>query len=96
MQAVGSPAEDARQVVDDTNRWTAVEDELKGLLAGISDAMIDEIAATGSQEEVAGALESFVRAGCTMPVVGVAGGYEGYEGAEAALASLRTASALVG
>jgi hypothetical protein len=38
MQAVGSPAEEARQVVDDTNRWTAVEDELKGLLAGISDA----------------------------------------------------------
>src|SRR5437660_2012781 len=69
--------------------------DLPRALAGISDAMIDEIAATGSQEEVAETLEAFVRAGCTMPVVGVAGGYEGYEGAEAALASLRTASALV-
>ena len=65
-------------------------------LAGISDAMVDEIAATGSLEEVAQALDAFVRAGCTMPVVGVAGGYEGYEGAAAALASLRRASAMVG
>ena len=69
--------------------------DLPRALGGISDAMVDEIAATGSQEEVAATLEAFVRAGCTMPVVGVAGGYEGYEGAEPALASLRTASALI-
>src|SRR6266576_877814 len=70
--------------------------DLPQALAGISDAMVDEIAATGSLEEVAQTLDSFVRAGCTMPVVGVAGGYEGYEGAETALASLHRASALVG
>ena len=70
--------------------------DLPRALAGISDAMVDEIAATGSLEEVAGTLDAFVRAGCTMPVVGMAGGYEGYEGAEAALASLHRASALVG
>ena len=70
--------------------------DLPRAVAGISDAMVDEIAATGSLEEVAATLDAFVRAGCTMPVVGVAGGYEGYEGAEAALASLHRASALVG
>ena len=70
--------------------------DLPRALAGISDAMVDEIAATGSLEEVAGTLDAFVRTGCTMPVVGMAGGYEGYEGAEAALASLHRASALVG
>jgi alkanesulfonate monooxygenase SsuD/methylene tetrahydromethanopterin reductase-like flavin-dependent oxidoreductase (luciferase family) len=69
--------------------------DLPRALSGISDRMVDEIAATGSQEQVAQTLDAFVRAGCTMPVVGVAGGYEGYEGAPAALASLHSASALV-
>jgi 5,10-methylenetetrahydromethanopterin reductase len=69
--------------------------DLPRALAGISDAMVDEIAATGSLEEVAQTLDAFVRAGCTIPVVGVAGGYEGYEGTKAALGSLHRASALV-
>jgi F420-dependent oxidoreductase-like protein len=69
--------------------------DLPRALAGISDAMVDEIAATGSKDEVARTLDAFVRAGCTIPTVGVAGGYEGYEGAEAALAFLHRASALV-
>jgi len=47
MQAVGAPAEDARQNIDDTNRWTAVEDELKGLLKGISDANLTRRQRTG-------------------------------------------------
>jgi probable F420-dependent oxidoreductase len=70
--------------------------DLPKALAGISDAMVDGIAATGTIEDVAETLDQFVRAGCTIPAVGVAGGYEGYEGAEAALASLHRASALVG
>jgi len=37
-QAVGQPAEDVRQKVSESNRWTAVEDELRALLAGVSDA----------------------------------------------------------
>ncbi len=37
-QAVGQPAGDVRQKVDESNRWTAVEDELRSLLAGVSDA----------------------------------------------------------
>jgi hypothetical protein len=69
--------------------------DLPRALGGISDRMVDEIAATGSLEEVAQTLEAFTRAGSTMPVVGVAGGYEGYEGAKPALASLHRASALV-
>lgn len=70
--------------------------DLPQALAGLSDAMIDEIAATGSLEEVAGTLDGFVRAGCTMPGVGVVGGYEGYESAPASLAALKNAGALVG
>ena len=69
--------------------------DLPRALAGISDRMVDGIAATGSQEEVGETLDAFVRAGCTMPVVGVAGGYEGYEGTKAALASLHQASVLI-
>ena len=83
-----------------TEDLTAFDDgmatqDLPKALGGISDRMIDEIAATGSLEDVAQTLEAFRGAGCTMPVVGVAGGYEGYEGAREALASLRSASALV-
>lgn len=65
-------------------------------LAALSDALIDEIAATGSPEEIAETLERFVEAGCTMPGVGAVGRYEGYQGAEWALETIHQASALVG
>ena len=35
-QAVGQPASDVRQMYDDANRWTAVEDELRAMLNGVS------------------------------------------------------------
>ena len=35
-QAVGQPANDVRQMFDDANRWTAVEDELRSMLNGVS------------------------------------------------------------
>jgi F420-dependent oxidoreductase-like protein len=70
--------------------------DLPQALAGLSDAMIDEIAATGGTEEVAETLDGFVRAGCTMPGVGVVGGYEGYEGSERSLAALLDAGARIG
>jgi hypothetical protein len=35
-QALGHPADDVRQIAEDANRWTAVEDELRGMLKGIS------------------------------------------------------------
>src|SRR5258706_13004077 len=37
-QAVGQPAEQVRQKVDLSNRWIAVEDELRVMLSSISDA----------------------------------------------------------
>ena len=37
-QAVGQPAGDVRQLYDEANRWTAVEDEVRALLSGISGA----------------------------------------------------------
>ena len=37
-QAVGQPAEDVRQMYDESNRWTAVEDELRSMLNGVSGA----------------------------------------------------------
>jgi hypothetical protein len=37
-QAVGQPAEDVRQLYDESNRWTAVEDELRTMLSGIAGA----------------------------------------------------------
>ncbi len=37
-QAVGQPAEEVRQLADETNRWTAVEDELRAMLNGVSGA----------------------------------------------------------
>jgi len=37
-QAVGQPAEEMRQLVDESNRWTAVEDELRMMLSGIAGA----------------------------------------------------------
>ena len=38
--AVGQPAEEVRQMVDDSNRWTAVEDELRAMLNGIAGANV--------------------------------------------------------
>lgn len=69
--------------------------DLPQALGGLSDAMIDEIAATGTLDEVAETLDGFVRAGCTMPGVGAVGGYEGYEGMERSLSLLREAGARV-
>jgi len=37
-QAVGRPAGDVRRMVDEANRWTAVEDELRTMLSGIAGA----------------------------------------------------------
>ena len=37
-QAVGHPADEVRQLFADANRWTAVEDELRGMLNGVSGA----------------------------------------------------------
>jgi len=37
-QAVGQPAEDVRQLHDEANRWTAVEDELRTMLNGVAGA----------------------------------------------------------
>jgi hypothetical protein len=37
-QAVGVPADEARQMVDMSNRWSAVEDELRAMLKSVSDA----------------------------------------------------------
>jgi hypothetical protein len=37
-QAVGQPADDVRRMYDDANRWTAVEDELRTMLNGVSSA----------------------------------------------------------
>jgi hypothetical protein len=37
-QAVGQPAEDVRQMYDESNRWTAVEDELRTMLNGVAGA----------------------------------------------------------
>jgi hypothetical protein len=36
QQALGHGADDVRQMAEDANRWTAVEDELRGMLKGIS------------------------------------------------------------
>ena len=39
-QAVGQPADQARQMYDESNRWTAVEDELRRMLSGVVGANI--------------------------------------------------------
>jgi hypothetical protein len=36
QQALGHPADDVRQMAEDANRWTAVEDELRVMLKGIA------------------------------------------------------------
>jgi hypothetical protein len=38
QQALGDPADDIRQMVEESNRWTAVEDELRGMLQGVAGA----------------------------------------------------------
>jgi hypothetical protein len=40
-QAVGQPADEVRQKVEVSNRWSAVEDELRAMLAIISDANLN-------------------------------------------------------
>ena len=72
------------------------EGHMPKALAALSDALLDDISATGSNEEIATTLDAFVEAGCTMPGVGVVGRYEGYQGADWALTSLRESAALVG
>lgn len=37
-QAIGQPAGDVRQLYDEANRWTAVEDELRTMLSGVAGA----------------------------------------------------------
>jgi len=37
-KAVGQPADAVRQLYEETNRWTAVEDELRSMLNGVSGA----------------------------------------------------------
>jgi hypothetical protein len=37
-QAVGRPADQVRQLADESNRWTAVEDELRTMLSGVAGA----------------------------------------------------------
>jgi len=36
--AIGQPAADVRQMCDEANRWTAVEDELRAMLSGVAGA----------------------------------------------------------
>jgi probable F420-dependent oxidoreductase len=71
------------------------QQDLPRALAGLSDDLIDRVAATGSPDEVARTIEEFVRAGCTVPGVGVVGGYEGYDSAATSLALCMEAGALV-
>jgi hypothetical protein len=40
-QAIGRPAADVRDMQNESNRWTAVEDELRTLLNGVSGANLD-------------------------------------------------------
>lgn len=37
-QAVGQPADDVRQLLEESNRWTAAEDECRTMLSGIAGA----------------------------------------------------------
>jgi probable F420-dependent oxidoreductase len=82
---------------DDIERFNAgVEaQDLPMALAGLSDAMIDQVAATGDADDVAETLDRFRAAGCTTPGVGVVGGYDGYEGPARSLEVLLEAGARV-
>jgi probable F420-dependent oxidoreductase len=83
---------------DDVHGYDAgiANGDLPQALAALSDAMIDGIAATGTQDEIAETLKAFVDAGVTTPGVGAVGGYEGYESHVASLQTLKSAGALVG
>ncbi len=69
--------------------------DLPRALAGLSDALIDDLAATGSPDQVAATLDAFSRAGCTTPGVGVVGGYDGYESSARSLELCKEAGARV-
>jgi alkanesulfonate monooxygenase SsuD/methylene tetrahydromethanopterin reductase-like flavin-dependent oxidoreductase (luciferase family) len=71
------------------------ESDVPGALQGLSDSLVDELAVTGSKEEMAETIKRFVDAGCTMPGVGIAGRYDGFQGTEWALQSLKDAAATV-
>jgi len=45
--AVGTPADEAQTMVEETNRWTVVEAELKRFLSGVSDANLIRKQRTG-------------------------------------------------
>jgi probable F420-dependent oxidoreductase len=69
--------------------------DLPRSLAGLSDALIDRLAATGDADQIGETLDAFRTAGCTVPGVGVVGGYEGYENARRSLELLAEAGARV-
>lgn len=62
--------------------------DLPAALSAISDAMIDEIAATGTPDDVGATLQAFIDAGATVPGVGPVGGYDGYVNAAESLRTL--------
>lgn len=80
---------------DDLVRYDAgiADQNLPAALSALSDAMIDEIATTGSPDDVAHTLQAFVDAGATVPGVGPVGGYEGYENTAVSLRMLKDAFA---
>lgn len=47
VTAVGTPADEAQTMVEETNRWTVVEAELKRFLSGVSDANLIRKQRTG-------------------------------------------------
>ncbi len=47
VTAVGTPADQAQTMVEETNRWTVVEAELKRFLSGVSDANLIRKQRTG-------------------------------------------------
>jgi crotonobetainyl-CoA:carnitine CoA-transferase CaiB-like acyl-CoA transferase len=56
--AVGQPLDNVRSLQDESNRWSAVEDELKALLNGVSDANLirkDRLALIAAQAYGVGA-----------------------------------------
>lgn len=69
--------------------------DLPRALAGLSDHLIDRLAATGDDEQLAETIGAFMDAGATVPGVGPVGGYDGYSGTKTSLEQLMRASALV-
>ncbi len=82
------------QDIENFNKGIEAQD-LPMALAGLSDDMIDHVAATGGPDEIAETLDRFRDAGCTTPGVGVVGGYDGYEGPKRSLELLLEAGARV-